>query len=161
MIREVRQSDVDAICEIYNHYVLNTVVSFEEQAVAAEEMRKRIEEVRAAKLPWLIFENEGRVLGYAYASAWKSRCAYRHSVESTVYLRPDAVGRGHGSLLYAELLARLRDAKLHTAIGGIALPNPGSVALHEKLGFEKIAHFKEVGSKFGRWIDVGYWQLRL
>jgi phosphinothricin acetyltransferase len=82
-------------------------------------------------------------------------------VESTIYLRPDAAGRGLGTKLYSSLLAELRDRQLHVAIGGIALPNAASVALHEKLGFEKVAHFRQVGNKFDRWVDVGYWQLIL
>jgi len=101
------------------------------------------------------------LLGYCYASKWKGRCAYRYSVESTVYLSPDATGKGIGSKLYGTLLAELRQRQFHTVIGGIALPNPASVALHEKLGFEKVAQFRQVGNKFGRWIDVGYWQLLL
>lgn len=102
-----------------------------------------------------------QLLGYCYASKWKGRCAYRYSVESTVYLSPDATGKGIGSKLYGTLLAELRQRQFHTVIGGIALPNPASVALHEKLGFEKVAQFRQVGNKFGRWIDVGYWQLLL
>ena len=104
-------------------------------------------------------EDEGQVVGYAYASRWKSRCAYRYSVETTVYLSSAATGKGFGSLLYEHLIAELRQRSIHSLIGGIALPNNASVSLHEKLGFEKVAHFKEVGWKFNQWIDVGYWEL--
>ncbi len=99
--------------------------------------------------------------GYAYASEWKSRCAYRYSVETTVYLHPDARGKGIGTLLYQELIRKLSKLELHAAIGGIALPNDASVALHEKIGFKKAAHFKQVGYKFNKWVDVGYWELIL
>jgi len=101
------------------------------------------------------------VLGYAYASKWKSRCAYRYAVESSIYLAPDATGRGLGTRLYVALIDALRAKSVHTIIGGIALPNPASVALSEKLGFRKIGQFEQVGWKFEKWIDVGYWELIL
>ena len=95
--------------------------------------------------------------GYAYAAPWRARAAYRHSVETSIYLAPGAGGRGLGARLYRALFAAL-PSHVHAAIGGVSLPNPASVALHERLGFRKVAHFREVGRKFGRWIDVGYWQ---
>ena len=103
----------------------------------------------------------GTALGYAYASKWKGRCAYRFAVETTVYLDAPAHGRGLGRRLYERLLAALRESGMHVAIGGIALPNPASIALHEKLGFRKVGQFEEVGFKLGRWVDVGYWQVML
>ena len=160
MVRNVRSEDAKAIAEIYNHYILNTVVTFEETEVDGTEMESRISEV-TAKLPWLVYEKEGQILGYAYATDWKSRCAYKHSVESTVYLNPSALKQGIGSSLYKELVRQLSEMEMHAIIGGIALPNEGSIRLHEKFGFEKVAQFKEVGYKFDRWIDVGYWELLL
>lgn len=160
MIRSVSPDDASAICAIYNVYVRNTVITFEEQEVTADEMKRRIAEVTRS-LPWLIYELEHRIAGYAYATAWKTRSAYRYSVESTIYLDADFHRQGVGRALYTELLTRLRSLGLHRVIGGIALPNAASVALHEKLGFKKVAHFGEVGFKFDRWIDVGYWQLDL
>jgi L-amino acid N-acyltransferase YncA len=161
MIRPVQLSDADAIAGIYDHYILNTVISFEEVLVSPLDMKQRIEETRAAGLPWLVAEREGEVVGYAYASKWKGRCAYRYSVETTVYLEQSVTQRGIGSQLYMMLLAQLRALNYHAAIGGIALPNEASVKLHEKLGFQKVAHFKEVGFKLDRWLDVGYWELIL
>jgi phosphinothricin acetyltransferase len=161
MIRPVRPSDAEAICRVYNHYVLHTIVSFEEETVTPEEMARRIEGVVAAGLPWLVLEEEGRLIGYAYATPWKTRQGYRYAVESSIYLEASAGGRGYGFQLYAELLAELRSRPLHTVIGGVALPNEASVGLHEKLGFRKVAHFERVGWKCGRWVDVGYWQLSL
>jgi L-amino acid N-acyltransferase YncA len=158
MIRPATAADAEPIARIYNHYVLRTIVTFEEEPVTTLDMAQRIEETLAAGLPWLVAEDAGHVLGFAYASKWKGRCAYRHSVEVTVYLDANAIGRGHGSHLYESLFAALRGKSLHVAIGGIALPNPASIALHERFGMQKIAHFREVGYKFGRWIDVGYWQ---
>jgi L-amino acid N-acyltransferase YncA len=160
MIRYATPDDSGQICNIYNHYILKTQITFEEQPVSPEDMVQRIQETLQS-LPWLVWEEEQQLLGYAYASKWKGRCAYRYSVESTIYLHPDSVGKRIGSQLYSALLTDLRQGQFHTVIGGIALPNETSVALHEKFGFEKIAHFREVGKKFDRWIDVGYWQLLL
>jgi L-amino acid N-acyltransferase YncA len=155
MIRSATTDDVVQICEIYNHYVMQTAITFEEQPVAPDDMTQRMAEVLEA-LPWLVCEEDGKLRGFAYASKWKGRCAYRYSVESTVYLDPHATGQGIGSLLYQFLLAELRERGMHVVIGGIALPNEASVFLHEKFGFRKVAHFKEVGQKFEKWIDVGY-----
>ena len=161
VIRSVHNSDAAAIARIYNHYVATTAVSFEEQPVSEEEMRGRIAEVSNADLPWLVLEQDGQLAGYAYASKWKGRCAYRFSVETTVYLDAALGRRGLGSRLYQALFSALRERGVHVALGGIALPNPASVALHEKFGMKKVAHFREVGFKFDQWRDVGYWQLVL
>ena len=158
MIRSVNPNDAKEICGIYNHYVKNTIVTFEEDSVSSEEMGERITEI-SKHFPWIVFVDNERIMGYAYASRWKSRSAYQYSVESTVYVHPDTVGKGIGTRLYKELLRLLQNGGHHAVLGGIALPNDASVALHEKLGFEKIAHFKEVGFKFGKWIDVGYWEI--
>lgn len=160
MIRPVTTEDAAHIADIYNHYVLHSTITFEEQAVSVQEMQQRIAEV-LAELPWLVWIEEQEVVGFAYASKWKGRCAYRYSVESTVYVAEGTTGKGIGSRLYAALIAELRQRELHVVMGGIALPNNMSMALHEKLGFEKVAHFREVGRKFNQWIDVGYWQLLL
>jgi L-amino acid N-acyltransferase YncA len=160
-VRAARQRDAAAIREIYNHYVRETIVTFEEQPVSAGEMRVRIRLIGSLGLPWIVAESDGSVVGYAYANRWKERAAYRHSVETTVYLRTDSTGRGIGRMLYTSLIAELRRLGCHAIIGGIALPNAASVALHESLGFRKVAHFGQVGRKFDRWIDVGYWQLTM
>ena len=157
-IRAAAAEDGAALARIYNHYIASTVVTFEELAVSAAEMGARVAEISAAKLPWLVAQSPAGVSGFAYASRWKGRCAYRRSLESTIYLEPAAIGQGLGTALYSTLLARLEELGCHAVIGGIALPNQGSVALHEKLGMRKVAHFTEVGFKFGRWVDVGYWQ---
>ena len=157
-IRTAVASDGAALARIYNHYIVSTIVTFEESPVTATDMSSRVAEVNAAELPWLVALSPAGVSGFAYASRWKGRCAYRYSVESTVYLEPAAAGHGLGTVLYSALLTRLQELGCHAVIGGIALPNEASVALHEKLGMRKVAHFAEVGFKFGRWVDVGYWQ---
>jgi phosphinothricin acetyltransferase len=157
MIRAPRTQDVADLCRIYNHYVTGTTVTFAREESTAAEMAATMAAV-SPEFPWVVWEDEGRVLGYALASKWKSRCAYRHSVETTIYLDPLAKGRGIGTQLYADLLERVAATGHHSALGGIALPNPASIALHEKLGFIKVGHLKEVGWKFDQWIDVGYWQ---
>lgn len=159
--RSVVQSDAGEIARIYNHYVANTHNTFETEAVPAREMERRITDTLALPLPWLVTEVSGKVVGYAYASKWKGRCAYRFSVESTVYMDHAHIGKGLGLGLYSELIGALRNQSLHSAIGGIALPNEQSIGLHERLGFKKVAHFEQVGYKQDRWVDVGYWQLIL
>jgi phosphinothricin acetyltransferase len=159
-VRACRESDASRICEIYDHFVRNTVVTFEEEPVSESDILDRIRTVKT-KLPWLVWEEQGSVAGYAYASTWHPRSAYRYTVESTIYLAPGLCGRGVGTRLYSALLEELKVRRMHCVVGGIALPNPASVALHEKLGFSKVAHFSEVGRKFDRWIDVGYWELIL
>jgi L-amino acid N-acyltransferase YncA len=158
MIRPATRADAEAIARIYNYYVLNTTISFEEQAVSPEEMAERMAEVTTGGLPWLALEQEGELMGYAYATKWKERSAYRFAVEVSVYLAAERAGRGLGTQLYEVLLRDLQEKGFHSVIGGIALPNPASVRLHEKFGMTKVAHFKEVGFKLGRWVDVGYWE---
>lgn len=160
-IRSARESDAAEIAGIYNPYVLGTCITFETERVQAAEMAQRITETLDSSLPWLVAEASGQVVGYAYASKWKGRCAYRYSVESTVYLDSAHTGKGLGLSLYAALIDATRTCSLHAVIGGIALPNASSVGLHERLGFKKVAHFEQVGYKQDRWIDVGYWQLLL
>jgi len=160
-VRTATPADAVPVARIYNHYVTDTIVTFEEEPVSAAEMATRIDQVLADSLPWLVADMNGDVVGYAYATRWRPRFGYRFSVEVTVYLAADRGGRGIGSKLYEALIAALRERGLRSAMGGIALPNDASVALHEKFGFKKVAHFDQVGIKFDRWIDVGYWQLML
>lgn len=157
-IRDALPADAAAIAEIYNHYVNNTIITFEGRPVSPSEIDERIQEVQSLSLPWLIAELHHEIVGFAYAGKWKERAAYRFSVEVTVYVSPDRIRHGIGLQLYNRLLPELKAKGVHAAMAGIALPNDASVGLHEKSGFEKVAHFKEVGFKFDRWIDVGYWQ---
>jgi len=160
VIRPATPLDAEAIAAIYNPYVTGTVISFETAPVAAEEMAGRIRTTLATH-PWLVFEEDGSILGYAYAGPWKAREAYRFSVETTVYVARGQARKGIGRGLYAALLPELRARGFHTALAVIALPNEASVALHEAFGFAKAGLTPQVGWKSGRWVDVGYWALLL
>lgn len=162
-IRPVRKEDTVAIAVIYNHYITQTVITFEEDPVSADEISRRVEEKTHKGFPWLVAEVDGNVVGYAYAGPWNPRSAYRQTVEVSIYLDPGATARGLGTCLYARLFHSLREMNrgFRVVIGGITLPNPASQALHEKFGFRQVACFRNVGFKFGQWLDVGYWQAEL
>ena len=160
-IRNAAPGDAAAIAAIYNLHVRSTIVTFELEEVSDGEMSRRISDVHSHELPWLVCVAGDEVLGYAYAGPWKARAAYARTVESSIYLRDDIRGRGVGASLYAALIERLKTLGIHVVIGGAALPNAASIALHERLGFEYVGTFREVGWKFERWMDVGHWQLRL
>jgi len=157
IIRACVTKDIPAICEIYNYYIANTLVTFEENLINHSDMSERIN-AYTKTYPWFVCEVDGVVVGYAYATKWKERTAYKNSVETTVYLEHTQSGKGYGKALYSALLKSLENIGCHVVLGGIALPNESSVGLHEYFGFKKVAHFSEVGFKLGRWVDVGYWQ---
>lgn len=160
MIRYVTSCDAQRICDIYNYYVLNTAVTFETEAVGADDMGSRIANI-SDKYPYYVYEEEGQVVGYCYLSTWNGRCAYRTTAEVSIYLDNVHQGKGIGTKLMNHLLENIDPKKTHTLIAGIALPNDSSVALHEKYGFRQISHFREIGHKFDQWRDVGHWQLIL
>lgn len=156
-IRSAVAGDARRLCEIYNHYVLTAVATFEEEPVSDDDMRQRVADVQKHFF-WLVYEHEGVVAGYAYAGRWRARAAYRHSVELSVYVSPERHGAGIGKQLYAELLRRLSERDVRSVVGGVAGNNAASIALHRSFGFEQVAHFRDVGRKFGQWIDVTYFQ---
>jgi L-amino acid N-acyltransferase YncA len=160
LIRPVKFDDADQIAAIYAPIVEHTPISFEEHAPSAAEMRERIRSYTAA-YPWLVAISGDDVLGYAYACAHRERAAYRWSVNSSIYLREEARGRGLGRTLYAELFRHLETRRFHAVFAGIALPNEASVALHRSLGFTHVGTYHEVGFKFGAWFDTSWWQRRL
>lgn len=161
MIRPATDKDAAAIASIYNYYIRNTVVTFEEEIITSQQVLERIEKVRKTGLPWLVAEENEVIIGYAYASKWHERSAFKYTVEVTVYLSEQVVAKGWGTRLYDALFTQLKETSVHTAIGVISLPNDSSVALHEKFGMKKVGHLDEVGYKFGRWLDIGYWQVVL
>ncbi len=159
-IRPAEPADAPAIAAIYNHYVATSVCTFEERPVSATVIRQRLAAIRP-ELPWLVWAEGSEVAGYAYLSAFRPRAAYRHTAETTVYVRDGAHGRGIGRALLAALLEAAPPDRVRELIGSIALPNDSSVRLHEAFGFTQVAHLSRVGFKLGRWVDVGYWQRSL
>ena len=157
MIRLARESDAPAIRDIYAPIVARTAISFETEPPSAGEMRGRIAKT-LPDFPWLIREDGGAVLGYAYAGQHRTRAAYRWSVDVTIYVAEDARRSGVGRSLYEPLLAMLARQGFQAAFAGITLPNAGSVGLHEAVGFTFVGSFREVGFKLGAWHDVGWWQ---
>ncbi|MEQ9507009.1 MAG: arsinothricin resistance N-acetyltransferase ArsN1 [Hyphomonas sp.] len=160
ILRVARPDDAGDIAAIYAPYVRDTVISFETEAPDEAEMHRRI--VATLKThPWLVAELSGLVVGYAYASQHRARLAYRWGCDVAVYLAPETKGQGIGNDLYTDLLKFLRRQGFRHAFGGIALPNPASVALHERHGFRHLGTYRQVGFKLGAWHDVGWWQLAL
>ena len=166
MIRPVSPEDGAAICSIYNHYVETTIYTFEETPLQINEMRERIRKI-SSKYPYLVYEDElGEINGYTYINTWKERSAYRFSAELSIFVRDYYRGRGIGRKLMERLLeeidkTEINKTDIHSLVSGIVLPNDPSVALHEKFGFVKIGQFREIGKKFDKWLDVGYWELIL
>ncbi|MEV0602883.1 N-acetyltransferase family protein [Streptomyces sp. NPDC050315] len=173
-VRPGVEADLSALTELYNHYIRETAITFDTEPFTPEERR-----------PWLLSHPEdgphrllvarestggpaatgdtpqGRLLGYATTSPFRPKPAYRTSVETTVYLAPEATGRGVGTLLYKALFEALEGEDVHRAYAGIALPNPGSAALHARFGFRHVGTFAEVGRKFGRYWDVAWYEKEL
>lgn len=162
IIRPATIDDAEAMLAIYAPVVTDTAISFELTVPSIDEFRRRIQRA-GRENPWLVATSGGRghVVGYAYASEFRSRPAYARSKETTVYVEPGRQGTGVGRRLLVALLDELRRRGAHVAVAGIALPNDASVGLHQALGFEPVGTFTEVGHKLGRWHDVGFWQLRL
>jgi phosphinothricin acetyltransferase len=160
----IRDADSDrdaaACAEIYAPHVEGSAVSFEERAPGAGEMAARIERY-AAGHAWLVAEREGMVVGYAYATPFNERPAYRWSTSVSVYVGEEARGEGVGRALYEALFERLRERGFRTACAGITLPNPASEGLHRRLGFALVGVNREIGWKKGAWRDVGWYQLEL
>ncbi|MCW8092588.1 GNAT family N-acetyltransferase [Alteromonas sp. ASW11-130] len=159
MISTASLDDSPAIAKIYNHYIQHSVATFEEFLITPSGIQERMKKVQAANLPWLVAMEDSKIVGYTYASQLKERSAYRFAVEVTVYIDTQARGKGLGTALYLALFEQLKSQGIRSAIGCITLPNEPSVVLHEKLGMQKVGHFSEVGFKFGKWLDVGFWQI--
>jgi phosphinothricin acetyltransferase len=154
-VRAAQSEDDEAIAAVYAPFVVETAVSFELVPPDAREMAAR--RTALPSLPWLVVELDRRVAGFAYATPFRARAAYQWSVEVSVYLAASAQRRGAGSELYRALLAELARLGYIRAFAGIALPDPASVRLHEKLGFRPVGSYPGVGYKLGAWHDVGWW----
>jgi phosphinothricin acetyltransferase len=159
IIRDALPTDASSCAEIYAPYCTSSIITFELVPLTPTEMAGRI--AAAQSHVFLVAESDGNVVGYAYAGAFNPRMAYRWSCTTTVYLSPIAQGRGIGKALYGALLDRLRDRGYKQAFAGISQPNENSNGIHEKMGFERVAKFKRVGWKLGRWHDVVWYQLDL
>lgn len=149
-IRPAILSDAAEVAAIYNLYIATSHATFEIESVSIGEIEGRMREIDRCGYPFLICENGGETTGYAYGQPFKSRAAYRHAIEVSVYIKNGFEGRGIGKMLYDRLFPEILKGDYHAIIAGISPPNDASVRLHEKYGFEKVAHFHEVGFKFGR-----------
>jgi phosphinothricin acetyltransferase len=154
------RGDAAACATIYGEYVRDTVISFETTPPSADEFQARIEHIQRTH-PWLVAEDGGRVVGFAYGSPHHERAAYRWAGDVSVYIEPQSHRRGIGRALYGALFGLLRDQGLLIACAGITLPNDASVALHESFGFVPVGIYRHIGYKSGAWRDVGWWQLEL
>ncbi len=160
IIRDVTPQDAAAIAAINNPYILHTTISFETEPLSTEAMRQRIESI-ASECPYIVAENQGEIIGFAYAHPWKERKAYHRTLETTIYLAPAHQRKGLGTRLMQQLIERCRCVGAHALIACITADNTASIELHTRLGFRKVSHFTEVGCKFGQLLDVVDMELML
>ena len=161
-IRQAREADLPELVEIFNHYVLNTHITFEVEPHTVESRKQWFEGFGLSGRYRLLVADDGSgIAGYCHSTRFRPKAAYETSVEATVYLKPGAEGRGLGRRLYEKLFEILRQEDVHRVYGGTAQPNDASNALHLNLGFHEAGHFKEVGRKFGRYYDVTWFELEL
>lgn len=161
VVRPVRIEDASHLLAIYAPIVTDTTISWEAFPPTLEEFSSRIVSILRSGYPWIVLENEGAVLAYAYAAQFRPRYGYRFCCESSVYVSESARGRGFGKQIYSSLIQILKTQGYRTVFGGIALPNDASVHLHESLGFRLEVIFKEIGNKSGHWLDLSLWRLDL
>lgn len=160
VIRDAHQGDAPALLDIYRPFVMDTSVSFELTPPTVEEFEARIASAQT-QWAWLVAEVAGQVVGYAYGSAFRTRAAYRFTVETSAYVHPAHHGRGIARALYRALFEVLKEKGYCNAYAGIALPNDASIAFHKSLGFTAVGVFHRAGWKFGKWHDVSWWEARL
>ena len=159
LIRPALEGDLGSLNDLYNHYVRETPITFDIEPITMDQRRTwfgHYDVVGRHRL--LVAVEDDRLLGYATSGPWNTRRAYETSVETSIYLAPDATGRSIGTALYARLFEELDGEDVHRAYGGMTIPNPASIALHERFGFERVAYFSEQGRKFGRYWDVAMYE---
>jgi phosphinothricin acetyltransferase len=159
-IRLAVEDDAEQILAIYAPFCRGTPVSFEMQPPTLDEMRQRIAKT-VNKFPWLVLDEDGMILGYAYGSPHRERAAYGWSVDVSVYVREGLRRRGIGRALYTSLFSLLRLQGFYNAVAGTTIPNPGSIGLHQAMGFQPVGVYRNIGFKCGAWHDVAWWQLAL
>ncbi|MDS0526617.1 GNAT family N-acetyltransferase [Clostridium sp. SHJSY1] len=160
MIRNVKVEDSKEIVDIYNYYILNTCITFDMNELSLKEMEEKIKAKRN-KEPWIVYEEENKILGYAYVGEWRSKAAFNFTKEVTIYLNPKKKGSGIGTKLMEELIKMCKESGIRTLISVITVPNDISSSLHEKFGFNKVAYYEKVGFKQEKWLDVESWQLHI
>lgn len=161
MIRPVEPADLAPIATIYAHYVEHTAITFDYESPSVEAWGERLAAAAQRGHPWLVAELDEGVAGYTYAAPFRAKPAYARTAETTIYLSPEAGGRGLGRSLYEALLSELTARDFHLVVAGMTLPNPASQRLHRTLGFEPVGVFAQVGYKHGAWWDVEFLQRRL
>lgn len=159
-VRPATAEDIPAIARIYGHAVRTSVATFDVTDPALAYWHEKLSSTEPGDHV-VVVETGARVVGYAYSSAFRPRSGYARSREASIYLAPEAVGRGLGRLTYAHLLSLLRADRMHCVLAVVAEPNPASIALHESLGFDLVGILREIGRKFDRWVDTRWYQLRL
>ncbi len=159
-IRRAERADLEALTDIYNHYVVHTTVTFDLEPFTVAGRQPWFDEHPATGPHRLIVseDDQGAIVGYATTSRWRPKPAYYRTVEASVYLRPDATGRGYGGALYTALFASIAGEDVHRIVAGMCLPNPASVKLHERCGFRLVGVFQGVGYKFNRECDVAWFE---
>ena len=160
MIRPFKTEYIPQLLDIYNYYVLNSTATFDLEALTFDVFKEKTIRINN-EYPFIVYEEDHVILGYAYGSKFRPKPAYHFTVESTVYVKHDTFKKQIGTKLYADLLVLLKQAGFRMVMGVLNLPNPASVRLHEKFGFTQVADLKQVGFKFGKWQDVGFWQRQL
>lgn len=153
MIRSATLKDAENIVSIYNYYIKTSTATFEIDELSVEDMQKRMKEI-IAYFPFFVCEEKGKIVGYCYAHQWKSRAAYATTLESTIYVSKDAVGKGIGFALMSRLIQACKSLPVKALVACITGNNVRSILLHSRLGFQKVSHFKKVGKKMGHWLDI-------
>ncbi|GAB3231954.1 GNAT family N-acetyltransferase [Glycomyces halotolerans] len=159
-VRLARPDDMPAACAIVNHHIAHGTANLRTEPQAEDEWRRDLAEY-AERYPWLVAEEGGEVVGLAYAKPWNPRGAYAWTAESTIYIGDGRTGKGVGRALYGRLFAMLERQGFRSVMAGVTSPNPGSEAIHQAFGFERVGLLKAAGYKFGAWYDVSLWQLEL
>lgn len=158
MIRPTRIEDLEAIKEIYNYYIENSVITFDQEPWTMEDAIHKMEILEQGDYPFICCYDKGELVGYYYLSSWNFRSAYSTTAEVTIYIKPDKIGQGYGKKMMRHMMEESQRRGFHSLIAAITIPNDASIALHEQFGFKEVSLFREVGYKAGIWCDVGHWQ---